>query len=226
MPQRSVEEIHRRTGGINMALKRETLAAMGIEPDKINEIIRMHAETVEALKEQRDGYKSEAEKAQKDIEGYKQTAADATKELAELKEAQGKDAPYKDKYEELKQEYESYKTGIEEKEAKGKVSEAYKAILKEAKIADKYIPVIMKATDLSEMKLDENGNLEGAKEAKEKAASEWAEFVEKTSAKGTNTSNPPKNTGGSDMTVEEIDAIKDTAERQKAMYEHRDLYGL
>ena len=209
-----------------MSLKRETLAAMGIEPDKINEIIRMHAETVEALKEQRDGYKSEAEKAQKDIEGYKQTAADATKELAELKEAQGKDAPYKDKYEELKQEYESYKTGIEEKETKGKVSEAYKAILKEAKIADKYIPVIMKATDLSEMKLDENGNLEGAKEAKEKAASEWAEFVEKTSAKGTNTSNPPKNTGGSDMTVEEIDAIKDTAERQKAMYEHRDLYGL
>lgn len=209
-----------------MALTRRSLTAMGIDAEKIDEIIALHAETVEALKEQRDGYKTEADKAKEELSGI-QKDMDATKaELDELKEAQGKDAPYKDKYEELKQEYESYKTGIEEKEAKGKVSEAYKAILKEAKIADKYIPVIMKATDLSGFKLDEDGNLEGAKEAKEKAASEWAEFVEKTSAKGTNTSNPPKNTGGSDMTVEEIDAIKDTAERQKAMYEHRDLYGL
>lgn len=209
-----------------MALTRRSLTAMGIDAEKIDEIIALHAETVEALKEQRDGYKSEADKAKEELSGV-QKDMDATKtELDELKEAHGKDAPYKQKYEELKQEYESYKTGIEEKEAKGKVSEAYKAILKEAKIADKYIPVIMKATDLSGFKLDENGNLEGAKEEKEKAASEWAEFVEKTSAKGTNTSNPPKNTGGSDMTVEEIDAIKDTAERQKAMYEHRDLYGL
>lgn len=209
-----------------MALTRRSLTAMGIDAEKIDEIIALHAETVEALKEQRDGYKSDADKAKEELSGV-QKDMDATKtELDELKEAQGKDAPYKQKYEELKQEYESYKTGIEEKEAKGKVSEAYKAILKEAKIADKYIPVIMKATDLSGFKLDEDGNLEGAKEAKEKAASEWAEFVEKTSAKGTNTSNPPKNTGGSDMTVEEIDAIKDTAERQKAMYEHRDLYGL
>lgn len=209
-----------------MALTRRSLTAMGIDAEKIDEIIALHAETVEALKEQRDGYKTEADKAKEELSGI-QKDMDATKtELNELKEAHGKDAPYKQKYEELKQEYESYKTGIEEKEAKGKVSEAYKAILKEAKIADKYIPVIMKATDLSGFKLDEDGNLEGAKEAKEKAASEWAEFVEKTSAKGTNTSNPPKNTGGSDMTVEEIDAIKDTAERQKAMYEHRDLYGL
>ena len=209
-----------------MALTRRSLTAMGIDAEKIDEIIALHAETVEALKEQRDGYKSEADKAKEELSGV-QKDMDATKtELDELKEAQGKDAPYKQKYEELKHEYESYKTGIEEKEAKGKVSEAYKAILKEAKIADKYIPVIMKATDLSGFKLDEDGNLEGAKEAKEKAASEWAEFVEKTSAKGTNTSNPPKNSGGSDMTVEEIDAIKDTAERQKAMYEHRDLYGL
>lgn len=209
-----------------MALTRRSLTAMGIDAEKIDEIIALHAETVEALKEQRDGYKTEADKAKEELSGI-QKDMDATKtELDELKEAHGKDAPYKQKYEELKQEYESYKTGIEEKEAKGKVSEAYKAILKEAKIADKYIPVIMKATDLSGFKLDEDGNLEGAKEAKEKAASEWAEFVEKTSAKGTNTSNPPKNTGGSDMTVEEIDAIKDTAERQKAMYEHRDLYGL
>lgn len=209
-----------------MALTRRSLTAMGIDAEKIDEIIALHAETVEALKEQRDGYKAEADKAKEELSGV-QKDMDATKtELDGLKEAQGKDAPYKQKYEELKQEYESYKTGIEEKEAKGKVSEAYKAILKEAKIADKYIPVIMKATDLSGFKLDEDGNLEGAKEAKEKAASEWAEFVEKTSAKGTNTSNPPKNTGGSDMTVEEIDAIKDTAERQKTMYEHRDLYGL
>ena len=208
-----------------MALTRRSLTAMGIDAEKIDEIIALHAETVEALKEQRDGYKTEADKAKEELSGV-QKDMDATKaELDELKEAHGKDAPYKDKYEELKQEYESYKTGIEEKEAKGKVSEAYKAILKEAKIADKYIPVIMKATDLSGFKLDEDGNLEGAKEAKEKAAEEWAEFVEKTSAKGKNTETPPNNNGGSEMTKEEIMGIKDRAERQQAISEHHELFG-
>lgn len=208
-----------------MALTRRSLTAMGIDAEKIDEIIALHAETVEALKEQRDGYKTEADKAKEELSGV-QKDMDATKtELDELKEAQGKDAPYKQKYEELKQEYESYKTGIEEKEAKGKVSEAYKAILKEAKIADKYIPVIMKATDLSGFKLDEDGNLEGAKDVAKKAAEEWAEFVEKTSAKGKNTETPPNNNGGSDMTKEEIMGIKDRAERQQAISEHHELFG-
>ena len=44
-----------------MALTRRSLKAMGIEDEKIDEIIAAHAETVDALKEQRDNYKAQAD---------------------------------------------------------------------------------------------------------------------------------------------------------------------
>ena len=86
-----------------MALTRRSLTAMGIDAEKIDEIIALHAETVEALKEQRDGYKTEADKAKEELSGV-QKDMDATKaDLDELKKAEGKDAPYVQKYEEEKQ---------------------------------------------------------------------------------------------------------------------------
>lgn len=208
-----------------MALTRRSLTAMGIDAEKIDEIIALHAETVEALKEQRDGYKTEAEQAKKGLDEAKKTAEDAEKERDDLKKAQAKDKPYKEKYEEIKAEYDKYKSEIDAKETTAKVTKAYKAALKDAKIADKYINVILKATDLSEFHLDEDGNLEGAKDVAKKAAEEWAEFVEKTSAKGKNTETPPNNNGGSEMTKEEIMGIKDRAERQQAISEHHELFG-
>lgn len=206
-----------------MALTRKSLSAMGIETEKIDEIITLHSETVEALKEQRDGYKTEADK----IPGLEQERDDAKKELAKMQKAQEKDEPYKQKYEEVKKEFEDYKKGIEEKDTKAKLTEAYKQVLKDAKIADKYINVILKATDLNQFKLDEEGNIEGAKEESEKAAKEWAEFVETTTKEGKKTENPPNNIGGGKkMTIEEIDAIEDAEERQRAMLENRELYNI
>ncbi len=45
-----------------MALTRKSLKAMGLTDEQIDSVIEMHAETVEALKEQRDTYKADAEK--------------------------------------------------------------------------------------------------------------------------------------------------------------------
>ena len=45
-----------------MALTRKFLTALGIEADKVDEIINAHAETVDALKAERDTYKDKAEK--------------------------------------------------------------------------------------------------------------------------------------------------------------------
>ena len=44
-----------------MALSRRFLAALGIESDKVEEIITAHAETVDALKAERDEFKADAE---------------------------------------------------------------------------------------------------------------------------------------------------------------------
>ena len=50
-----------------MALTRKMLKAMGIEDEKIDQIIDEHAESVNALKAQRDEFKEAADKA----DGYK-----------------------------------------------------------------------------------------------------------------------------------------------------------
>ena len=45
-----------------MALTRKFLKAMGIEEEKIEEIISAHSETVTGLKEEAEKYKADAEK--------------------------------------------------------------------------------------------------------------------------------------------------------------------
>lgn len=46
-----IKQYHRRTGGKDMALTRKFLKAMGIEDEKIDQIIDAHTETVDGLKE-------------------------------------------------------------------------------------------------------------------------------------------------------------------------------
>jgi hypothetical protein len=67
-----------------MALTRKFLKAMGIDEEKIDEIITAHSDTVNGLKDERDKYKDAAEKL-----------PSVQKELDELKDKDGKDAPYK-----------------------------------------------------------------------------------------------------------------------------------
>ncbi len=87
-----------------MALTRRMLKALGIEEDKIDEIIEAHSESVEALKQQRDTYKADAEKL---------TSVQA--ELDSLKN--GDD--YKAKYEKEHQDFEDYKQEIASQNTKG-----------------------------------------------------------------------------------------------------------
>ena len=60
-----------------MALTRKMLSAMGIDDEKQDEIINAHIEVVNALKEERDNYKSDSKKAeslQKKHDGVKTQA--------------------------------------------------------------------------------------------------------------------------------------------------------
>lgn len=74
-----------------MALTRKFLGAMGIESEKIDEIINAHRETVDGLKEEIDKYKPDAEKfaeAQKDLAKYKkdsETLAEIQKDFEKFK---------------------------------------------------------------------------------------------------------------------------------------------
>ena len=205
-----------------MALTRKMLSAMGIDDDKQDEIINAHIEVVNALKEERDGFKEDAKKANK-----------LQKEIDDLNESMknGERSPYKVKYEakvdeynDLKKEFDDYKADVSAKELESKKSNAYKELLKESGVSGKRIDSVLRVTDLSKIELDNDGKIKDSDGLKKNIKEEWSDFIVTEQKQGANVSNPPANTGGGKKTKEEILAIKDTAERQKAMYENKELF--
>lgn len=205
-----------------MALTRKMLSAMGIDDDKQDEIINAHIEVVNGLKEERDTYKADAQKAEK-----------LQKELDELQEATKNNdrSPYKVKYEAkaeeldaLQKAFDDFKAEVSAKETAQKKSSQYKELLKEAGVSEKRIDAIVKVTDLESIELDDDGKIKGAEDLKNNIKSEWQDFIPTQTQVGAVTANPVTNTGGQKMTKEEIMAIKDTAERQKVMLENKDLF--
>ena len=193
------------------------LKAMGIEEEKIDQIIEAHSETVDALKADRDSYKEDAEKLK-----------DVQKELDDLK-AKGDDG-WKEKHDRLKAEFDQYKNDVQEKETKAAKEAAYRAILKDANLSEKGIEKAVKYADWDKIELDADGKLKGANDHIKAVRDEWAEYVTTTTTTGAKTSMPPANNGGAKLTKAEIYAKDEhgryklsTAERQKALAENPDL---
>ncbi len=204
-----------------MALSRKLLLAMGLEADKVDEIIEAHVSTTDALKEERDRYKKEAE-ANKDA---KAELDRVSKELETLKADGGKEDTYKVKYEALKEEFEDFKNGIEAEKTKTSKTKAYKELLKEIGISEKRIDAVTRIADLDKIELDKDGNIKKADDLKNSLKEEWSDFIESTHTEGADVSNPPKKTGGQTMTKDEIMQIKDAGERQAAIAENHQLFG-
>lgn len=191
-----------------MALTRAFLKSIGLNDEQITAVVESHAETVDALKADRDKYKAEADKVPQ-----------LQDDLKTAKENDG----FKARYEKEHADFEKYKEDAAAKETAAAKSKAYRNVLAEAGIAEKYLDKVMRVTDLSDVKLDKDGKIEGADEIAKNAKTEWAEFVKKTSSQGSNTATPPASGGA--VTKESILNIKDSAERQAAIAEHHDLFG-
>jgi len=194
-----------------MALSRKFLAAMGIEADKIDEIINAHSETVEALKAERDSYKADAEK-------YAQAKSELDAANGKLKDFAKEDS-FKVKYDALKEDFDKYKKEIETKETNGRKMSAYKELLKGIGISEKRIDAVAKLAELDKITLDKDGKIEGLDDLKKSLSEEWADFIVKNDTKGARTDTPPTNNGGA-MSKDDIMKIKDTTERQKAWGEY------
>ena len=163
-----------------MALTRKFLAALGIEADKIDEIITAHLDTVNGLKQERDDYKAEADKL-----------PSVQAELEKAKEDDG----YKEKYKTLKSEYDKYKADIAaEKEAEKKQT-AYKELLKECGIPEKRIKAVIRLTNFDEVKLTKDGEIEGVEDVKKSIKNDWAEYIPTNEDHGADTATPPGGDG-------------------------------
>ena len=196
-----------------MALTRKFLAALGVEEDKANEIINAHTEVTDALKNERDSYKEDAEKLPA-----------VQKELDELKSA-GDNDKWKVKYEALKEEYEGFKAELDAKQTHATKTDAYKALLKEAGIADKRIEAVLKVSDIDSVELDADGKIKDADSLLTGIKTEWADFIPNENAgQKVDTGGTLQGSKGT-LTVDEIMAIQDDAERQDAILENHDLFG-
>lgn len=203
-----------------MALTRKFLTAMGIEPDKIDEIITAHAETVDALKEERDNYKTEAGNYKADADKLKTVQA----ELDSLKESD-QNSIYKAQYDKLKEdfdtlqsEYDGYKESITAKETLSKKQGAYKALLKEAGVADRWVEPITRLADLANYELDENGKFKDSDKMSESMKTDLADYIVVEGTVGANTPTPPAGAGGNGGRGES------RAAKLAAKY-HENLYG-
>ena len=182
-----------------MALTRKMLKAMGIEEEKIEQIIEAHTDTVDGLKEDINRYKGDAEKLPA-----------VQKELDELKAAG--DGGYKEKYENEKKAFEDFKQAQTAKEARQAKEAAYREFLKTVGVSEKRIPSIMKVTDLDGIEMD-GDKFKDAEKLTEAVKTEWADFIETPNTSGANTQNPPANNpnGGEDpstMTMEQYIAYR------------------
>lgn len=180
----------------------------------MDEIISAHTEVTDALKQERDQYKADAEK----LPGVQQ-------ELNDLKATTDGKNTWKVKYEALKEDFEDYKSQQTAKETKANKEAAYKVLLENAGVAPKRIAAILKVTDLDGIELDDSGNVKDADKHTETIKEEWADFIQTTQTKGASTATPPSTSGKGTKTKEEIWAIKDPAERQKAIAENHTLFG-
>lgn len=203
-----------------MAFTRKFLSAMGIEAEKVDEIINAHIEVVDGLKEERDNFKKDAEK----LPDIQKQLDKANEKLA--KNGEGETVSKED-YDKLKKEYDDYKADITAKNTRTEKENAFRELLKSVGVSEKRFNAIIKVSDIDGLELDKDGKIKDAEKHTENVKSEWADFIETTTTKGAKTANPPANNGkGTGKTKEEILAIKDGAVRRQEMLNNPHLFGL
>lgn len=196
-----------------MSLTRKMLKAMELDDDKISQIIDAHQSTIDEIANERDSYKAEAEKYKAESEkivSLEQELEDAKKEVEKLKG--------------IEDEFSNYKADVDAKATQAAKEKAYREMLREAGISEKRFDSIIKVSDLSKVEIDGDGRLKDSENLMNRIKEEWADFIVTEGLKGVDTPTPPANTGGSKMSKEEIMKIKDTAARQQAMLENKELF--
>lgn len=185
-----------------MSLTRKLLSTMGLNEDQVEQIIEAHTETVNAIKEERDNFKAEAEK----LPGVQ-------KELDKLKKAveSPEESPYKAQYEQaveektkLEKEFNQFKETQAAKETKAKRESAARAYFKEKNITkDADLEIVMRGSrdEIDALELDDDGKIKDAKALDALVDGIYSKFVVTEGTQGAKTSTPPANNGGESKPV-------------------------
>lgn len=214
-----------------MALTRKFLAALGIESEKIDQIVEANSESLADIQDKLAKANAELKEAKSKAD----TLPEVQKELNDLKaqvEADKKAREGKD-YDALKQEFETYKAEVQEKAVKSAKEKALRDLLSDMKVSDKGTSMIMKYMGVSGVELDEDGKLKDATAIRKAVKEDWGDYIPKVETKGAETKQPPTDgkEGASALTKADIYKkdergryIMSTDERQQAIAENLELF--
>ena len=177
-----------------MAFSRDFLKALSLTDEQVSAIIQEHTSVTDALKAQRDKAKEELETAKKEAA----KVPDLQKEIDGYKN--GED--YKAKYEQAVKDHDDYVKGIEAKEQAEKVKSAYRKLLADEQIKSDRIDFVINHTDLTNVKLDKDGNLvdvEALKKTINDSKDGWGVFKTVVKERKQTVATPPESGTGSGM---------------------------
>lgn len=212
-----------------MALSRRMLTAMGITAEQIEQIIEAHTETVSGLKQQIADLGDDLAKAKESGAADSDRLKDVQKELDTLKAQVAEDAKSREgkDYDALKKEFDDYKADIQAKAVKSAKEKAFRDLLTDMKVSDKGVSLILKYQGVNGIELDEDGKLKDAPALRKAVKEDWSDYISTVETKGADTKTPPgSDPGAGKMTKADIMKIKDTSERQKAIAENPELFGI
>lgn len=175
-----------------MSLTRKFLKALGLEDEKVEQIIDAHTEVTDALKTQIKEAQDEAG-----------SLADVTKERDSLKakvadlEAKAPDAA------KVQADFDAYKATVESEKSNAQKATLFQQALAAAGVArESAQKALLKVVDLSAVKLTKDGKLEGADGLITPLKTDYADFFATTTENGLPSTTPPAG-GGKGVTKEQ-----------------------
>ena len=179
-----------------MALTRKFLKALGIEDDKIDEIVSAHGETVTALKAEIDEAKQgasgldavtkERDRYKADLEALQKTSGDAAKVQAE---------------------YDAYKAQVDRDKTAAKKGAALDAVLKKAGVErESFRAQLRKGWDMDTVELEESGGVKDEAALLSRIKADYPDFIGTVNTEGTKPLTPPAG-GGKTYTRDQLKGL-------------------
>lgn len=208
---------------------REVFSGAGADPTKtveaVEKVVSGHVASIDALREEINDLKSKLNEAQTESGKVKDVQKKYNDLLAQV-EADNKAREGKD-YDALKKEFDDYKADIQAKAEKSAKEKAFRDLLSDMKVSDKGVSLILKYQGVNGIELDEDGKLKDAPALRKAVKEDWSDYISTVETKGADTKTPPgSDSGAGKMTKADIMKIKDTSERQKAIAENPELFGI
>ncbi len=214
------------------SLTRKFLSELGLNDETSDLIIKEHTGVTDALKADSQKNADKIADLQKQLDDSKKEIAVYADKLsnanAKISEFERED--FKSKYDSKVQELENLKSDYAAKESATNRKNVLSKKLKNLGYSDSATSIIVNRSDFPDkIQLDENGNATNIDDVITgiQNESDFAGFTPHKDNSAHMPSNPPGNNGKSNsMTKEKIMSIKNTAERQKAISENPELFGL